>query len=340
MSSGEIQRRAGRKTRPPSLLEKLTAYQKVIRDLDLTLHEWALLTVVVDRTVGWGKPHREITLEELTTSCRISARSVRRASAGLVKAGLVEVLFTGRTNRYGVTEAMMPALKIPKRRKIEKGEEPQPQPNQWGRVDSQADQTVLKGQGPYKNNTPRGDETIKKTVPPSNDGGRAQSSPRKRTRPLCVEEAVEQERAKGRSRKARQITTTKPGDLWRTWEDAHSECGLGQPVGWGTKATQAKVKRFTEAFPGDKANELHAFLNWVVYEWRGAVAKELSWMKDFPSMPVLDVMLAHLERLVAYWRGGGVKVGEEWRNGPYADEIESLLIDGNNKRAKELMRAT
>ncbi len=439
LSIGEIKRRAGRKARPPSLLEKITAYQTAIRDLDLTLHEWALLTVVVDRTIGWGKRHREITLEELTTRCRISARSVRRASAGLVKADLIEVLFTGRTNRYGVTEAMGGPVKLPKRLK---GEEPQPgqwgQPSQracitqpgcvykithhdsgmvyvgqtlfpsqrWkqhrtgagggalaaairsygedefefevihhsvvdpkeldrleaqeierhsatdpakgynirtvarGRVAREAEQIIPKGQGVYKNNIPRDDEPIQKTVPPSKDGGRALASPRKRTRPVGAVEAVEQERAKGRDRKTQQITTTKPGDLWRTWEDAHAECGLSQPVGWGTKAMQAKVKRFVEAFPDDKASELHAFLNWVVYEWRGAVARELSWMDDFPSMPVVGLMLGQLERLVVLWRGGGVKVGEEWRSGPHAEEIEDLLMDGNSERAKELMRAT
>ena len=333
MPSGEIKRRAGRKTRPPSLLEKITAYQKVIRDLDLTLHEWALLTVVVDRTIGWGKPHREITLEELTTSCRISARSVRRASAGLVKAGLVEVLFTGRTNRYGVTEAMSGSLKLPKRLK---GEEPQP--GQWGRSG------WPEGRASYKNNTPRGDETIQKTIPPPNGGECALPRARSRPRPETPEAATAGVVDKAAKKRKRDIHMKTVPAAFRSWKEAHAECGFSTPMGWGYTG-EKKAGRMNgiatvlvDAF--EDAADLHTFINWVVYQWRTDILKHFHWMTDFPSMPSLGLVVRHLEDVVVLWRGGGVKVGEEWRDGPHAEEIEDLLMDGNSERAKELMRAT
>ncbi len=325
----DIQRRAGRKTRPPSLLEKVTAYQAVIRDLSLTLHEWALLTQVVDSTIGWGVTHKELTLDDLTTRCKISTRSVRRARAGLVKRGLIKVLFTGRTNRYGVTEDMGGLLKIPKRLKADAA-----QPGQWGRS------ARPEASGSYKNKPPRTDEPVREPVTPSIDGARRLAPPHVSDLPDKAEENVEHSRVRTRKRRAKQITRYTHAAAWITWEMAHAECGMGKPVGWGGKVTSAQVKKFLDAFPDKTASELHGFLNWVVYEWRGAVKKELSWVKDFPSMPVVGLMLSQIERLVVCWRGGGVKVGEEWRAGPHAKEIKRLLLSGKSKRAKELMRDT
>jgi hypothetical protein len=56
------------------------------------------------------------------------------------------------------------------------------------------------------------------------------------------------------------------------------------------------------AFPAG-ATELHQFVEWAVSEWRGRVRAKLSWMRDFPAAPSLEVITRQMEKLIAEWRG-------------------------------------
>ena len=298
--------------------------------MDLTLHETMLLVVLIDETTGWGRVHRELTIDKLTTCCKMSARSVLRARVGLVKAGLVEVVFTGRANQYKVVEPMGGSVKIPKRLKDEGA-----QPGQWG-----ASEWPGSGSS-YKNNPPRNNEAVKKTIPPSNEGECPLPRARHRPRPNGAEEVVaDVVRSATESRKRDIHMRTVPA-AFRSWRAAHAECGFSAPLGWGYSRERkagrmnGQAKVLVDAF--DEAADLHTFVNWVVYQWRTDVLKHFHWMTDYPAVPSLGVVVRHLEALVVLWRGGGAKVGEEWRGGPHAREIKRLLRHGKSKQARELM---
>lgn len=304
-----IQRQA-KKRNHPTVPRKLQTYQEAIRELrgSLRSSDFRVLMIVVDNTVGWGRPHVKMTRKELATGCNLSKRTVTRAVARLAELGLIVVQYTGAGSRYAVTDK----LRIPKRIRDRSGQRDH---SEWPKRPTPIN-TSDRDSLPIK----RVSETLDRAPPREAPGGQTVQGAAER-----VTEAA------ARRTERRALTATMPS-LWESWRLAHQVAGF-QERQW-TPQERGMMRTLCDWWPGSDPAGLHRLLNDAVERWTDLMRDHFNWMDSAPMYPRVSFLVRHREK----FRTILVREGAKDATDDKTERYRELMARGKVSEAMAVLR--
>lgn len=319
-----------------SLQSKLVIYQRLNREWaeHLDPYEFRVLTAIVDRTIGWGKPEARFSagrLLEGDTVCgplNMGRASLYRALARLEEKGFIsrrhpvdlpEVTF------YSVHPDRSPkmALNLPKRLKEGATRCKADPVSHRDTPVSEGDWGVSHGDPIYSNPL---------TGSRSTDNHCAALADREPSNPVAVirqtitRTVASHDAARAAKRETRIQRNTAEG-IEAAWREALHETfpDAVEPVWTGREKGQAK--RLAKGWAHGKQIAFIDFTDWAVRNWTQIMRKQFKWMTKAPppAVPAFSFYVAMIDQFAECWGEGKL---EEWASAKERTEVERLMARG------------